>query len=199
MNIISITIMFFAVNILFALDNQRIETPKYNMIFKTGRFEIRYYESMILATTAVKASYREATYTGFKRIAQFIFGKNSANLAIAMTAPVMTTLEEQEHYQSYKISFVMPKEFTIKSLPKPLSEDIEVRSENLGLTAVINFGGWATDNRVKYLTRKLKKFIETKNYKIIDPAIVAQYNSPWAIPPFRHNEIIIKIKERKAR
>lgn len=93
----------------------------------------------------------------------------------------------------------MPKEFTIKSLPKPLSEDIEVRSENLGLTAVINFGGWATDNRVKYLTRKLKKFIETKNYKIIDPAIVAQYNSPWAIPPFRHNEIIIKIKERKAR
>jgi hypothetical protein len=24
--------------------------------------------------------------------------------------------------------------------------------------------------------------------------LVAQYNSPWAIPPFRKNEILIKIK-----
>ena len=42
----------------------------------------------------------------------------------------------------------------------------------------------------------LKNFIEKKNYTITGPAIVAQYNSPWAIPPFRHNEIIIEIKER---
>ena len=198
MNLISISMLFFAANILFAFENQRIETPKYNKILKSGRFEIRDYDSMIIASTGVKASYREATYTGFRRIAKFIFGGNADNLSIAMTAPVMTTLEEQKNYQSYEISFVMPKEFSIESLPKPLSEDVEVRSKDLGLTAVINFGGWATNNRVKYLNKKLKNFIEKKNYIITGPAIVAQYNSPWAIPPFRHNEIIIEIKERKA-
>ena len=42
--------MFFAFNILFAFENQRIETPKYNKILKSGRFEIRDYESMIIAS-----------------------------------------------------------------------------------------------------------------------------------------------------
>ena len=124
MNLISISMLFFAANILFAFENQRIETPKYNKILKSGRFEIRDYDSMIIASTGVKASYREATYTGFRRIAKFIFGGNADNLSIAMTAPVMTTLEEQKNYQSYEISFVMPKEFSIESLPKPLSEEV---------------------------------------------------------------------------
>ena len=115
-----------------------------------------------------------------------------------MTAPVMTTVEEKQNFQSYEIAFVMPKKFSIQSLPKPLSEHVKVKPKTLGLTAIINFGGWATDGRVQHLTRKLKNYIETKGYTIVGPVIVAQYNSPWVIPPFRHNEIIMGIKEEKS-
>lgn len=194
----SISFVFLLIGVLTATENQRIETPKYTLVSKSGRFEIRDYESMIVAFTAVTASYREATSTGFRRIAKFIFGGNSENLSIAMTAPVMTTVEEKQNFQSYEIAFVMPKKFSIQSLPKPLSEHVKIEPKTLGLTAIINFGGWATDGRVKHLTKKLKNYIETKGYTIVGPVIVAQYNSPWVIPPFRHNEIIMGIKEEKS-
>ena len=77
MNLISISFVFLLIGVLTATENQRIETPKYTLVSKSGRFEIRDYESMIVAFTAVTASYREATSTGFRRIAKFIFGGNS--------------------------------------------------------------------------------------------------------------------------
>ena len=35
--------------------------------------------------------------------------------------------------------------------------------------------------------------IKKNSYEILDNFMVAQYNSPWAFPPFRKNEIIVKI------
>ena len=38
------------------------------------------------------------------------------------------------------------------------------------------------------------EYILENNLKIDSDLMVAQYNSPWAIPPFRKNELIYKIK-----
>ena len=35
---------------------------------------------------------------------------------------------------------------------------------------------------------------KSSGYEINSDYMVAQYNSPWALPPFRRNEIIIMIK-----
>ena len=53
-----------------------IETPDYHLISKSGDFEIREYAPMVIARTEVKSAYKEATYTGFRRIANYIFGGN---------------------------------------------------------------------------------------------------------------------------
>ena len=66
--------------------------------------------------------------------------------------------------------------------------------KELGKTAVIQFGGWATESRATHYKEKLEQFIETSGYEINSDYMVAQYNSPWALPPFRRNEIIIMIK-----
>ena len=197
MKITSVFLVPFVIGLLTASDKHRLETPNYILVSKSGRFEIRDYESMIVASTTVTAPYREATYTGFRSVANFIFGGNSENLSIAMTAPVMTTVAEDKDLQSFEIAFVMPKKFSIQSLPEPSSEYVKIKPKTLGLTATINFGGWATEGRVRYQIDKLNDYINSKGYTIVGPLIIAQYNSPWALPPFRHNEIIIGIKERK--
>ena len=45
-----------------------------------------------------------------------------------------------------------------------------------------------------YYKNKLQKFINKNDYEILSDYMVAQYNSPWALPPFRKNEIIDSIK-----
>ena len=68
-----------------------IETPEYQLLDKDGQFEIRMYEPMIIAITNINSNYRESTSTGFRRIANYIFGGNNQKMKIEMTAPVIST------------------------------------------------------------------------------------------------------------
>ena len=79
-------------------------------------------------------------------------------------------------------------------LPVPYNANVERKVKELGKTAVIKFGGWATESRATYYKKKLESFINNSGYDINSDYMVAQYNSPWALPPFRKNEIIIMIK-----
>ena len=65
--ITTVIILLFLQNSIMA-----IETPNFKLIKKEGEFEIREYEPMIIAMTKVKSGYREASNTGFRRIANYL-------------------------------------------------------------------------------------------------------------------------------
>ena len=88
-----------------------IETPEYNLLEKEGKFELRVYNSFAVARTRVENDYREATVAGFRKIANYIFGGNERQLSIAMTAPVISNVPNEEGV--YNIVFVMPREHTL--------------------------------------------------------------------------------------
>ena len=182
-----VIILLFLQNSIMA-----IETPNFKLIKKEGEFEIRQYEPMIIATTKVNSGYREASSTGFRRIANYIFGGNQKQMEIEMTAPVITDVPNEKGM--YDILFVMPSQHKFDDLPIPDNDNVELKVKELGKTAVIQFGGWATESRATHYKEKLEQFIETSGYEINSDYMVAQYNSPWALPPFRRNEIIVMIK-----
>lgn len=186
--------IFMCTNLLWGLSNSLLETPKYNLIKKTGPYEVRLYEPMIIARTKVKSDYKKAISTGFRIIANYIFGGNKDNMSLAMTAPVLTNspVDVGDHYV---ISFVMPAVYSRENLPEPNSKDVEIINQNLDMVACISFGGWATKSKVTDYHKKLSSWINKESFKTSGKFMVAQYNSPWAIPPFRHNEILVKIKK----
>ena len=169
-----------------------IETPEYNVLNSEGRFELREYESFLIAKTTVENNYKEATVAGFRKIANYIFGGNKDQLSIAMTAPVIANVPNEEGI--YDIVFVMPKKHTLSSLPAPNDSQVRIESHNLGKTAVVKFGGWATKSRTEYYKKELEELLKKKQYIAKNEFLVAQYNSPWALPPFRKNEILISIE-----
>ena len=169
-----------------------IENPSHELIKDHLDFEIRKYDSTIVATTLIKDNYSQATRTGFRRIANYIFGGNSEGMSIAMTAPVITNAPNEK--SRYEISFFMPSEHSINQLPSPDFGNISLKTIKLGTVAVLKFGGWATEARASRFKKKLEELIENNGYKVEGEYFVAQYNSPWAIPPFRKNEILVKIK-----
>ena len=182
----------FSISIIILNKAMAIETPKHTLIKKENRFEIREYEPMIIAETSVRSDYSDAASTGFRRIASYIFGANSASMSIEMTAPVLTNAPDPEDI--YEIQFVMPSEHSIEDLPQPNSQNVTLKKVNLGRTAVLRFGGWATKDRASHYQKKLSVLLAASGYTVNGTFMVAQYNSPWAIPPFRKNEIIVQIK-----
>lgn len=187
---------FFVLIVLLSLqifnEIMAIETPEYNLLEKEGKFELRVYNSFAVARTRVENDYREATVAGFRKIANYIFGGNERKLSIAMTAPVISNVPNEEGV--YNIVFVMPREHTLSSLPAPNDSQVKLEDHDLGKTAVVKFGGWATKSRADYYKKELIEFLRKKEYVVKSEFFVAQYNSPWALPPFRKNEIIVSIE-----
>ena len=70
-----------------------IETPNYQLVKKSNRFELREYDPYLEAQITVTASdHRTAASKGFGDLADFIFGNNTANHKIGMTSPVSAQL-----------------------------------------------------------------------------------------------------------
>ena len=68
--------------------NGSIEEPEYDVLSKEDNIEIRRYQPMIIAEVKVKSDRKKALNDGFRKLADFIFGKNVKNTDVDMTAPV---------------------------------------------------------------------------------------------------------------
>ena len=179
--------------VFIATTLQSIETPKYQILQKYDQFEIRDYGTVITAKTVVNEDFRTSTYTGFRRVANYIFGGNSKEMKIAMTAPVITQIK-QNRSEAHVIHFVMPSMYSLETLPKPRLDNVNVGTENLGVVAAMKFGGWATENRSNKFVRILLEELKNNSIVVNGDIRVAQYNGPTTIPPFRKNEILIPVK-----
>ena len=78
-----------------------IEKPKYKVLKRDGKFEIREYEEQILAEVEIEGDWSSALNRGFRVLAGYIFGANKVKSKIAMTAPVT----EERGYQKEKNSY----------------------------------------------------------------------------------------------
>jgi effector-binding domain-containing protein len=106
-----------------------------------------------------------------------------------MTAPVITEGINNE----WVVSFVMPKEYSLSTLPKPNNKNITITRLPAEKYAVIVFSGLVRKSNYDEQVKLLKKFILKKNLKTIGLIQIARYNPPWTLPFFRRNELMIRI------
>jgi len=169
-----------------------LETPQYEVVSSHDGFEIRCYSEIIIATTSVHSDYRNSTSSGFRRIANYIFGGNDKQMKIAMTAPVISDCPSDD-LETYNISFVMPSEYSMKDLPQANAENVSIQKEVLGEVAVFAFGGWATESRSKSFQKKFARLLQQNSIETSGGFMVAQFNAPYVLSVFRKNELMVRI------
>ena len=179
-----ILIIFFSMAATETLKN-----PEFTLVEKFGNIEIREYSEYVIAKTSISQGDMELNNNMFRTLAGYIFGGNSKSQSIPMTAPVITKNDKS----SYDMIFFMLDATKPEDLPSPNNNNVSIEMMDIGTTVSITFGMWATESRVEYYKKKLDKYIKDNNLQLQSPLMVAQYNSPWAIPPFRKNELIYKI------
>lgn len=184
---------FIVITLLMSFASKRIEKQKYRVIKKEKEFEIRYYPPAIFATTRSSAkSYRELGNSGFRKIAGYIFGNNESSAKIAMTAPVHMDINEK----GSSMSFVMPSEYTLDKLPRPVDGRVELHESPAVYMAAIEFGGFASDQRIKQYADQLSQSLKTNGIKMIGNPTYLGYNAPYEFIG-RKNEVVIAIEWRE--
>ena len=185
------------------------EEPQFSVLEKTPPFELRSYAPMILAEVKVEGDLDEASSQGFRLIAAYIFGQNQVSEKIAMTTPVaiegqtpksakiaMTSpVSIESNAGQWIVSFVMPAQYTMESLPKPLNSKVQLRQIPAVKRAVINFSGFYNANKVAERTLELEEWMKTKNLQAASAPKFARYNPPWTLPFMRRNEIMIDVRD----
>jgi len=181
-----------------------IEEPSYRVTEKAEPFEIREYSPLIVAQVEVTGDLSEASSAGFRLIANYIFGNNiavrdgglttaePAPEKIAMTVPVIA--EGKGDQKTWLIQFVMPKQYTMDTLPKPNNPQVKLMPIGPQKLAVIRFTGFVGDDKVQEKTAELMAWIKSRNALQLGNPRLARYNPPWSIPWMRRNEILIPIQ-----
>lgn len=166
-----------------------VEELSYYNLVQDEEFEIRQYSSHLRASIEFKSK-KDFNDKAFKNLFSYISGENSENEKIEMTTPVLISKTG-----TYKMSFILPKRFTLQSVPLPTNNEILIHFVDEKKLAAIKFSGFMWDFIVKRKKSLLKKWVDSEtNFKPTKGYITAGYDAPWVLPFWRRNEVLIEVK-----
>ena len=207
-------ILFSTFSFIAPMNVMATEEPKYELIEKSGEFELRQYQPMLIAEVLVDGDMDQASGKGFRLIADYIFGNNitetGSSKKIKMTAPVTIEPRSEEISMTipvslknisgrWQVSFVMPSKYTLDTIPLPNNKQIMLRKVPARQVAVLEFSGFANEKNTANRTQELLKWMDKNNLISTGSIELSRYDPPWTLPFLRRNEIIVEYAKSKAK
>ena len=186
-----------------------VESAPYTLVKadQALKIEVRNYASMVLVSAEMPEGSRN---TAFRKLFRYISGENYGATEISMTAPVLMTgnagikpgteismtapVFMGMQAGKPRMSFVMPKEFTLQNTPKPKDPTLQISELRNYQVAAIQFSGTLSAGNVTEHTQILQDWLKTQGYVAIGAPLEAGYNGPMTLPMLRRNEILIEIQ-----
>ncbi len=190
--------------------SSRVEHAAYSVVRTEAGYEIREYAPHIEARVIITGPYRTALSEGFRIIANYIFGNNIAKTKIAMTAPVVAHAYDEVHPEkvamtapvlaegfgdvAHTIAFVMPKKYTLATLPSPKDPRVTLVEVPRRRMAALRFGGYTSPKRTRAMEKKLFDRLTHDGVTITAAPMYAGYSAPWTPPWLIRNEILVPVE-----
>jgi hypothetical protein len=181
------------------------EEPAFTVSLSEDDFEVRDYPALVVAEVLVAGDRKASASNGFRLLAGYIFGGNTARTKIAMTAPVIQAAAGGEKIAmtapvlqsgvagSWVIRFIMPRGSTLETLPQPNDPKVHLEAVAPARMAVVRFSGLARQDMIAAKTDELWGFIKAQHLHAIGTPSLAQYDPPWTLWFLRRNELMIPI------
>jgi hypothetical protein len=204
--ILSIFITLLFIFLMSGSPVMAIEEPDYNILESVEDFELRRYDSYIVAETLVEEDFDDAGSEGFRRLFAYISGENRKKTSISMTAPVsqeedyekisMTApVNQQREAGKWRVTFVMPSEYTLETLPEPLDERVKLKKVEGKLVAALKYSGTWSKKRYERKKERLESLIQERGLMSMGEPVFARYNPPFMPWFLRRNEVLITVYE----
>jgi hypothetical protein len=183
-----------------------IEKAKYTVLEKEDGFEIRKYDPQIVAETFVEGDLEKAGNEGFRRLYAYISGENTKKQSISMTAPVsqetgskkiaMTAPVTQEMKDNrWRITFLMPAEYTLETLPEPNDTRVRLKEESGRLMVAAKYSGTWSEEGYEENRAMLEDYIQKRGLTKTGEPVWARYDPPFMPWFLRRNEVLIPIEK----
>jgi hypothetical protein len=160
---------------------------------------------MIVAQNEVNEEFDDAGRKAFRVFAHFIFGSNTAQVNIIMTAPVTKQSASSEKIaktapviqsksaSEYVVQFIMPAAYTRDTFPQFKDTRVKIGEIPARKIAIFSYSGsWSQTRFNEKLTEFKAALVREKIVSVGEPTF-ARFNTPWQLPFFRHNEIWIEV------
>ena len=168
----------------------RYEQPSYVVVGSSDDYEIRRYESYLAAETTVYGSYESTGNEAFRRLAGFIFGRNSGGAKMKMTVPVT---HQAMSDGAHRWRFVMERAYTEDTLPLPMDDTVDVVRIPAGHFAALGYRGGSDERRFRRAEKELRDRLDADGVPPAGPAASATYDGPYVPRPLRRNEVLIPV------
>lgn len=178
--------------------NRNIEKPEILSTIRIGPIERREVAPMLTANVLTSGSQNEALNAWFSQLAGYIFWENTTQKSIKMTAPVSTTASKTiamtapvaatKTWDTYKISFMVPRSYTMDTVPTPTNPNIFFEEVPATYYYVRSFEGRAWEHRAQKQLTRFKAALEQYDLTTDGNFILNQYNDPRTPPRMRTNE-----------
>jgi DNA gyrase inhibitor GyrI len=169
---------------------RNIETPNYVVVSRDDDIELRDYPAMTVAEVVRTGPRGEALRGGFRPLAGYIFAKERPGEKIAMTAPVT---QEPADGESWRVRFIMPREWSLDDLPRPAQDDVRLVRTEPQRMAAIRFSGRWDDELMAEHEERLRAWIAERGLETTTAATYAYYDDPFTPAFLRRNEVLIGV------
>ena len=157
----------------------KYETPEYEVLVKEKPFEIRHYADFLVVEYENEED--PISQNGFGTLFRYISNDNEEKQRIRLTE------------NKRKMAFVVPRKHW-ENTPKPNSTHLSIKSFDSGIFAVIRYSGLSNRQKENRNWDQLVEWVEQKGYRRVSNAMLAFYNSPFALPVLRRNEIMVRVE-----
>jgi hypothetical protein len=81
----------------------------------------------------------------------------------------------------------------VEAAPQPLDPSVQVREAPGGTFAVAAFSGYASAPEAEAEAAKLRAAVAADGLNVGGDWVLARYNDPSVLPPFRRNEVLVPL------
>jgi hypothetical protein len=124
---------------------------------------------------------------------------DAKGVKIAMTAPVTIVPQEADKgllsAQLWRVNFVMPSQYTLRTIPQPKNPAISLQEVPDKYYAVMTYSGFNFQTKVEQHMAQTLQWATSKGYNVLSSPQLARYDPPWTLPMFRRNEILVEISK----
>ena len=204
----ALLLLITTITLIATMPAHAIDEPAYALVQTTDVFEVRQYAPYFVAEVVVPGPASEAGNQGFSLLGGYIFGKNKGERKLEMTAPVTQTelppappvklemtapVTQAATPGGFLVQFVMPKGYTLATLPEPMDARVKLREVPGNKVAVIRFSGSWSQSTYEEQLQKLRSALTAAGIATTGEPVSSRYNSPFSLPFLRRNEIWLNL------
>jgi hypothetical protein len=181
------------------------EQPRYEVLAKDDKFELRLYAPMLVAEAVSIGSFNGTQNEAYALLNNYMMGDNAEGIRMQMTAPIMlvrnVVLDENKVIEGSKdwlmrfflsASFKHPEE-----APHPRAaegEEMAIRLLPARQMLVMRFSGSLGKTNTDAKIHDLNEYAARNGWRVVSGPTIAAYEDPYTTPPFeRHNEVMFEV------